>query len=163
MDPGFVKRGGAPKQELTKLCHLWEQAVSEKDVPTQNSRKNVICYAIHTIWCIIFAWGIPYSLVGSYLNLAWPSRAEEGFRMDFDTLMHLEKIEVPCPSRKCQGSLKERPKSNMAASGHFRFWWTWLIFINASKYLNLLSNLPLLSVVTGAPNMTLLVSYLCKK
>ena len=56
----------------------------------------------------------------------------------------------------------------MAAGGHFGFWpllglahtFTRGIgaqfFLNTSKYPNPLSNLPLLSVVTGGPNMTLL-------
>ena len=59
-------------------------------------------------------------------------------------------------------------KSKMAASGHFGFWpllglaHTFArgigaqFFSNTSKYPNPLSNLPLLSVVTGGPNMTLL-------
>ena len=56
----------------------------------------------------------------------------------------------------------------MAAGGHFGFWpllglaHTFArgtgaqFFLNTSKYPNPLSNLPLLSVVTGGPNMTLL-------
>ena len=59
-------------------------------------------------------------------------------------------------------------KSKMAAGGHFGFWpllglaHTFArgigaqFFLNTSKYPNPLSNLPLLSVVTGGPNMTLL-------
>ena len=58
----------------------------------------------------------------------------------------------------------------MAAGGHFGFWpllglaHTFArgigaqFFLNTSKYPNPLSNLPLLSVVTGGPNMTLLVN-----
>ena len=57
----------------------------------------------------------------------------------------------------------------MAAGGHFGFWpllglaHTFArgigaqFFLNTSKYPNPLSNLPLLSVVTGGPNMTLLI------
>ena len=60
----------------------------------------------------------------------------------------------------------------MAAGGHFGFWpllglaHTFArgigakFFLNTSKYPNPLSNLPLLSVVTGGPNMTLLLSGL---
>ena len=57
----------------------------------------------------------------------------------------------------------------MAAGGHFGFWpllglahtfcegHRGSIFLNTSKYPNPLSNLPLLSVVTGGPNMTVLL------
>ena len=57
----------------------------------------------------------------------------------------------------------------MAAGGHFGFWALLGLahtfargigaqfFLNTSKYPNPLSNLPLLSVVTGGPNMTLLL------
>ena len=61
-------------------------------------------------------------------------------------------------------------KSKMAAGGHFGFWpllgfaHTFergigaQFFLNTSKHPNPLANLPLLSVVTGGPNMTLLFS-----
>ena len=46
-------------------------------------------------------------LVGSYLDLPWPPRAEEGLRVDLDTLRYLKKIEPLCPSRKCGPNLGE--------------------------------------------------------
>ena len=62
----------------------------------------------------------------------------------------------------------------MAAGGHFGFWpllglaHTFArgigaqFYLNTSKYPNPLSNLPLLSVVTGGPNMTLLKGIACE-
>ena len=73
------------------------------------------------------------------MDLPWPSRAEEGLRVDLDTLRYLKKMSSYVP--KCEPNLGG-PKSKMAAGG--------------SKYPNPLSNLPLLSVVTGVPYTTLL-------
>ena len=51
-------------------------------------------------------------IVGSYLDLPWPPRAEEGLRVDSDTLRYLKKIEPLCPSRKCGPNLGEAKIQN---------------------------------------------------
>ena len=48
------------------------------------------------------------------MDLPWPPRAEEGLSVvDSDTLRYLKQNEPLCPSQK--------PKSRMAAGGHFGF------------------------------------------
>ena len=45
------------------------------------------------------------------------TRAEEGLRVDSDTLRYLEKNEPLCPWQKC-GPNQERPKSKMTTGGY---------------------------------------------
>ena len=52
------------------------------------------------------------NLVGSYMDLPWPPRAEKGLRVDSDTLRYLKKIEPLCPSRKCGPNLGEAKIQN---------------------------------------------------
>ena len=56
------------------------------------------------------------------MDLPWPSREEEGLRVDSDTLRYLKQYEPLCPSRKCGPNLGEaKIQNDRSAGGHFGF------------------------------------------
>ena len=72
------------------------------------SNLQLLCHRFRTRNAKTTFWVI----VGSYLDLPWPPRAEEGLRVDSDTLRYLKKIKPLCPSRKCGPNVEEAKIQN---------------------------------------------------